>query len=174
MKYTNTTLALHKIGEDIVEKMGNILLKNNKLATRQLYNSLDYGIIPRKGIPTLYIKYASYGKFVDKKTSFNKGKGPPISVLKQWLKDKKIPVGQGKERNIGGKNFKKPSNDKLLTSMAFAINRKIRKRGSLNPAYHNPTNFTKPFDTWTTLKRNQELLKKALIKDMKLDLKLKK
>lgn len=169
MDYKYTKQALNTIGEDVVDKMQAILMKNNKIATRQLYNSIDYNVSIINNSPALEITYAKHGIFVKSVNRYKKQ--PPVEAIKKWLQVKNIPIGGGKTRNITGTNLKVKSRAKQLESLAWAIAKKIKQRGTLNPAFNNPTNFTKPFDEWRSIKRNQDLIKNALIKDIKADIK---
>lgn len=169
MDYKYTIQALNIIGEQVVQDMGNILIKRNKLATKRLYNSIDYYVDARKGRPTLNFSYLSYGEYVRGNPRW-KSKQPPVQAIMSWLVAKKIPIGGGKERNIGNKNLRSLKNEDKLKAMAWRISKTIKKRGYLNPNY-NPVNFIQPSQDWQKLKYNQELLKKALIQDLRNELK---
>lgn len=173
MDYKNTILALEEIGEQVVQDMGNILIKRNKVATRRLYNSIDYFVDTRNGRPSLNFSYLSYGEYVRGNPRW-KNKQPPVQAIMKWLVAKKIPIGGGKERSIGNKNLRSLNNEDKLKAMAWRIAKAIKKRGSLNPNFNNPTNFIQPAQDWAKVKYNQDLIKKAIIKDIRDSLKNKK
>lgn len=170
-KYENTLKTLDYYGEKIVKDMKGILKKRGKRATGRLINSIDFDIYKLQGYNrwTLEIEYAPYGKFVDGKPKpprWNKGKGPPVQAIKNWLWAKNIPY-----RHRG--NGKKPNRKKQIDIMAYLIVRKIKIRRKLNPLYNNPTNFTKAYDEVVGSQKYKKDLRKAIVKDAKLNLKRK-
>ena len=162
MAHKNLIKVYDYYGEKIVKAMKNILIKKNKRATGRLINSIDYTFAnPKKGIIQLIIEYAPYGNLVAGKPSpvWKKGKGPPIQAIRAWLQAKNIPF-----RQTAGKKL---SRKKQLDAMTYLIIRKIKQRKKLNPAYNNPTDFTKPYDIMMDSKEWRRDITIAAVKDAK-------
>lgn len=173
MEWTNTIETLNRIGMEVSDDMREILVPRNKLASKQLYNSIQYQVENRpKGPPTLSVSFAGHGNFVRKMPRFT-NKMPPVQVIEKWLLMKKIPIGGGRLRSVGGGNLKKSNQSKTLRSMAWAIAKAIKKRGSLNPQY-TPVDFLEPFTSWKNNKTYTKQLKSSIVEDIRNDLKNKK
>jgi hypothetical protein len=107
---------LIKIGVESVLFLKKILSENDKIATKELINSLDYDILQRTNGLFLEILAAPQFKYVDQ--GRRKGsKQPPIAPIKAWLKVKGLKFRDKKGRFI------------KHDSAAFLIARSIKKKG---------------------------------------------
>ena len=124
--------ALLIFGDEYISEMGDILIKENKIATRDLLNSLDTRIL-KTGFGTSYtlkIVAEAHLKYVDE--GRKPGSTPPPVLgekgksLREWVRIKGMPKGAvwGVAKNIG-KNGIKPTNvisralKKVETNVAF-------------------------------------------------------
>ena len=92
--------VLNEIGEKTITLAKKNLKSKDKIASGNLYNSLQYRINQNK----LEYEMASYALYVDE--GRQPGKGIPVDALKKWLKIKGIDE-----------------------KYSFVINRAIKKRG---------------------------------------------
>lgn len=177
MKIDNTLDVLDKYGEMTTKMMRNILIRNNKRASGNLINSIDYDITFKDGNqlePTIDITFAPYGRYVagyDKQGQPGhpptwSRKGPPIQAIKMWLRNKSIAFNSlSRKLNLKG-NY-----EKKLNILTYLIIRKIKKRRRLNPAYKNPTDFITPKETILNSKKFKKELIEAQKKDIEIELK---
>lgn len=87
-------IALKVFGEEYVEEMGAILRKKDKIATRELIESIDTKVL-KTGFGTSYtlkIIAAKHLKYVDEGRRPG-GKAPPIAPIKAWARVKGLPEG---------------------------------------------------------------------------------
>jgi len=96
--------------------------KGNKIATGQLYNSIQGSVVQTPDGPVAQLEYADYFKYV------NEGRRPekkrvPIKVLLEWIKIRGVRFRNEKGRFAKGSNLQ----------MAFAIQKNIYKYG-IKPA----------------------------------------
>ena len=119
--------ALLIFGDEYISEMGAILIKEDKIASRKLLESIDTRIL-KTGFGTSYtlkIVAEHYLKYVDEGRKAG-GKAPPIAPIKEWAKLKGLPEGLAFPiaKNIG-KNGIKPTNvisralKKVETNVAF-------------------------------------------------------
>ena len=100
--------------QKVVTNAKSILLRNKKVATGRLYNSVSYSVSPDGDIS---FSYAEEGKWVE--SGRRKGaRYPPPGPILQWIKVKGI---KGRDRTTG-----KFITDKSLT---FLIQRAISRDG---------------------------------------------
>lgn len=130
----NLTKSVKELGADVVDTIKKILQSENKIATGNLIQSLDYKVIEVIGKVFLEITAADYFKFVDK--GRRPGKMPPIKPIKSWMQAKGI-VSKNKSlpfmiaRSIGEKGIK-PTNVKQRAIKEVMKNvDKIIKKGAV-------------------------------------------
>lgn len=134
---TNLNKQVRELGSDIVDTIKKILQSENKIATGNLIQSLDYKVIEVIGKIFLEITAADYFQFVDK--GRRPGKMPPIKPIKSWMSAKGI-VSKNK-------------------SLPFLIARSIGKKGI------KPTNV-KQRAIKEVMKNVDKVLKKGAVKDI--------
>jgi len=126
------------------------ILRKNKVATGNLYESITFEVLP-DGTVNFY--YADAGDFVE--SGRRKGaKFPPISKMKQWIKVK----GLSQWRNKKGQFISRDA-------QAFLIARGISKNG-IKPFPF----FTDPFDE--AMKSYEYILEEAMLEEISNDLDL--
>jgi hypothetical protein len=103
-----------KWAQKVVTNAKSILLRNKKVATGRLYNSVSYSVSPDGDIS---FSYAEEGKYVESGRRRGARYPPPGPIL-QWIKVKGI---KGRDRTTG-----KFITDKSLT---FLIQRAISRDG---------------------------------------------
>ena len=115
---------LSEFAERVIEEYRRGLADKDALASKSLYNDLDYFITTKKNSAEVVLRVNGYWKYVDygrKKGEDRQGnrwmKRPPTSAIENWLKYKK-PGIQAKERK----------------SLAYVIARKINQNG-IKPKY---------------------------------------
>lgn len=131
---TNLVKQVRELGSDIVDTIKKILQSENKVATGNLIQSLDYKVIEVIGKVFLEITAADYFPFVDK--GRRPGKMPPIKPIKSWMAAKGI-VSKNKSlpfliaRSIGEKGIK-PTNVKQRAIKEVMKNvDKVLKKGAV-------------------------------------------
>lgn len=144
--WTNTFAYLDEVGEQITDEMTKILRDNNKFASGELVNSIDYDIEVDGNTIALVLQFAEHGKFVI--SGRKKGKFPPISSIKNWILDKRLQ-----------------SRDMSLDSQAYVIARGIAKNGI------KPLNFLSPVDKIKQSENFYNEVKKRIIEDINTQLK---
>mgnify|MGYP003147045178 FL=1 len=104
--------ALKIFGEEYVGKMSDILRKSDKIASRELIESLKTKVF-KTGFGTSYtlkVIAAEHLKYVE--SGRRKGATPPpVAPIKQWIKDKNIGLPEGAAYGVAkniGKNGIKP------------------------------------------------------------------
>ena len=102
-----------KWAQDVVSQAKSILLKNKKVATGALLNSIRYKVTSRG---TIVFNYNETGKYVESGRRKNSRFPPPASIL-QWIRVKGIK-GRSKDGRFISNN-----------SLAFLIGRSIAKNG---------------------------------------------
>ena len=154
---------------ELIKAMQLILTNDKRNATYKLYNSFEGDLKVTKGSMAFKITYAKHGAFVlDSKRNVKSDK-KPIAAIKNWILSKGISIGGGRIRTplkLGGKKVgraeaERISNDKKLTSFAFAIWATIKKNRRVKA---RPTNFLKPYDNLMKSKF-KTALGKAVAKD---------
>jgi hypothetical protein len=99
--------VLNKFGVEITSDIQNILQNNNAIASGDLYRSIDYKIVQKKGEYKLVISYADYGEFVLKGRRPG-AKPPPFASIMKWCQFKGIPkeAAYPIAKSIGKKGIK--------------------------------------------------------------------
>ena len=104
--------ALKVFGTDFVDQMSAILRKSDKIASRELIESLKTRVY-KTGFGTSYtlkVIAAEHLKYVE--SGRRKGATPPpVAPIKKWLKDKNIGLPEGAAYGVAkniGKNGIKP------------------------------------------------------------------
>lgn len=150
--------ALDKFGKSVIQQSRSRLTKDNKNASKSLYNSLDYDLSVGRNSFSLSFEMEDYGKFIDQGVSGTKKKyntpfkyttkAPPSQVFVKWAKTRGIkPRDKSTGKFITNKSF------------GFIISRHIFKQGI------EPTKFfTKSFE------QQFEKLPDEIIKNFGLDL----
>jgi hypothetical protein len=80
-----------------------------------------------------------YARVVDE--GRDKGTPPPIEPIKQWIKRKGILKSERPTKGTKQSKKPKPSFDKHLTSMAFAISKNIGKNGTIKRFNYKGSRF---------------------------------
>lgn len=151
----------------IVGQMKDIILKANRKATGKLVNSITYKVFMEGNKPKNIIFYGNdYGP---NNNVVDKGRGPTQSsgggkklvvAIEEWLRIKKISIGQGKlrpivQRGYRGKARHAPSGrgrttwktNSQIKGIAYAIARSIHKKGWKEPPTpHGAINYTAPIN----------------------------
>lgn len=107
--------ALNNVGDELVKELTKQLITHDKVATRDLVNSLDYDIIEQAEKLSLVLKADYYLKYVDE--GRKKGNPPPSKEIEKWVKVKGISF-----KNSKGVKYKP-------AQAAFVISRSIGKKG---------------------------------------------
>lgn len=148
----NNTYKLLEVTEiELIKAMQQILTDNKRNATYKLYNSFEGDLKVTKNSMAFKITYAPHGAFVLDSRRNVKSNKKPIAAIKAWILSKGISIGKGRVRTplkLGGKKVgraeaERISNDKKLTSFAFAIWATIKKNRRVKA---RPTNFLKPYN----------------------------
>jgi len=121
---TNVENYLHSLGKYIVKQSRTMLTKAKKNVNKDLYNSIEYKVVPNADGFSLQFYMLDYGKFVDKGVSGKKKiqeyktwdkrkiaspfqyktKGPPIDIISKWIRQKGIKpegTGRGRSKTVG-------------------------------------------------------------------------
>lgn len=110
MDNENLKKSLELVGQEFIKELTIQIIKQDKIASGRLLNSLDYQVIQTLEGYLLQLSYAPYLDFIDQ--GRKPGKFPPPNVIKQWIRDRNITPD-------------KMSEDQL----SFLIGRKIAKDG---------------------------------------------
>jgi hypothetical protein len=158
-EYKNTYKVLEDWGITITDEIVRLLSQNRKNASGVLSNSVDFQIdTSKKDRVELRFIYAKYGNFVLSGRRAG-AKQPPTSMIEQWIKQKKIPVGGGRTTKIVPRK-RGQSNTDEIKQVAFLIARAIALKGIKS------FNFLKPLEDQR--KKGSDMLtdvKNAMIKD---------
>jgi len=107
--------ALTNVGDELVRELTKQLISKDKVATRDLVNSLDYEVIEQVEKLSLVLKADYYLKYVDE--GRKKGNPPPTKDIEKWVKVKGISF-----RSDKGVKYKP-------AQTAFVISRSIGRKG---------------------------------------------
>jgi len=139
---TNVENYLHSLGKYIVKQSRTMLTKAKKNVNKDLYNSIEYKVVPNADGFSLQFYMLDYGKFVDKGVSGKKKiqeyktwdkrkiaspfqyktKGPPIDIISKWIRQKGIkPEGTGRGRS--------KTSGQYISGLAYLISRAIKRDG---------------------------------------------
>lgn len=171
--------VIDKYGEKLVERIVKKLQAGNKVATGNLINSITYKYSYTNGQYKIQITGSPYLINVDRGRRAG-AKMPPIKPLIAWMKAKKIGIKHNrktKPKHLGSSNIitKKTrgvrsgftmKTDKQIESMAFFIAKNIAARGI------KPFPILNEASKILATKQFQTELKQAIIKDLKVKIKL--
>ena len=152
--------VLKKLVERIVKK----LQAGNKVATGNLINSITYKYSYTNGQYKIQITGAPYLINIDRGRRAG-AKMPPIKPLMAWIKAKRIPIANSRQTTLVKKGRIRPT-DQQLRGMAFAIAKNISKRGI------KPFPILNEASKILATKQFQSELKRAIVKDLKVKIKL--
>jgi hypothetical protein len=110
MDFKNLEYELNQLGKESVKFLKDVLIRNNKVATGDLINSIDYQVIEESNGFILNILANETFNFVDE--GRRPGKQPPVKPILSWIRNKHI-------------KFNKMSDSQT----AFIIARSIGKKG---------------------------------------------
>jgi hypothetical protein len=137
MKTQNIERYLNSFGKYIIKQSRTNLTKGKKNVSKDLYNSLQFQVLPDKKGFVIQFSMAEYGTFVDKGVSGNDKrreykdylgttvsspykyttKQPPSGILEKWISARGLKGRNAKGRFITNKSF------------AFLIARSIKAKG---------------------------------------------
>ena len=133
---------LNSLGKYVVKQSRTMLTKAKKNVNKDLYNSIEYKVVPDGDNFILQFYMLDYGQFVDKGVSGKKKiqeyktwdkrkiaspfqyktKGPPIDIISKWIRQKGIkPKGLGRGRS--------KTSGQYISGFAYLISRKIKREG---------------------------------------------
>ena len=139
---TNVENYLHSLGKYVVKQSRTMLTKAKKNVNKDLYNSIEYKVVPDGDGFSLQFYMLDYGQFVDKGVSGKKKiqeyktwdkrkiaspfqyktKGPPIDIISKWIKARGIkPEGTGRGRS--------KKTGQYISGLAYLISRSIKRDG---------------------------------------------
>jgi len=107
--------ALTNVGDELVKELTKQLIAHDKVATKNLVNSLDFDVIEQAEKLSLVLKADYYLRYVDE--GRKKGNPPPSKEIEKWIKVKGISL-----RSDKGVKYKP-------AQAAFVISRSIGKKG---------------------------------------------
>ena len=155
MEMNNTLIYLESVERQIIQKMEEILMKENRNATHSLSNSFQGKVVKTKQGFSFTIDYMEHGKYVlDNRRRVKKQKPSRLAIenIMAWITNKGIPVGKGRLRTpLRNKKTKqlypttstyKSDVQSQKKSFAFAIWFNIKKKGR---TWAPSTNFLKPY-----------------------------
>jgi hypothetical protein len=148
MKTEKTRAALNKWALQVVTLAKANLLKRNKIATGELYDSVSYELTPEGDV--LFF-YDDAGNFVESGRKPN-SKFPPPQVIKKWIQIK----GIGQWTNKKGLPIS-------LNSQTFLISRAIAENG-IKPYPFFQDAFEEAINTY------QAIMEEALVLDIEADI----
>jgi hypothetical protein len=98
--------VLNKFGVEITSDIQSVLQNNRAIASGDLYKSIDYKVVQKKGEYKLVISYLDYGEFVLK--GRKPGTPPPFARIIKWCQFKGIPkeAAYPIAKSIGKKGIK--------------------------------------------------------------------
>ena len=142
MKTDNIQRYLESLGKYVVKQSRTRLTKAKKNVNKELYNSINFKVVPENDGFSLQFFMADYGTFVDKGVSGNKKerrykdyqgktkitdykyttKSPPIDIISKWIKKRGIKP-QGIERG------RSKITGQYISGLAYLISAKIKSQG---------------------------------------------
>jgi hypothetical protein len=99
MELQNLKYELDRLGKDSVDFLKNILLRNGKVASGDLINSISYEVIQESNGFILRILANDTFTYVDE--GRRPGKMPPVKPIVSWIKQKKIKFGNLSDNSMG-------------------------------------------------------------------------
>lgn len=127
LEFRNLKAQLEALGREYVAELARQLVSDDKVATGNLINSLDYEVLQVANGLILQILADDYLTFVDK--GRKPGKRPPQKAIQKWVENRGIKIkGQSSKqtgfliaRSIGKKGIK-PTNVIKKTQQALFNN----------------------------------------------------
>ena len=156
--------VIDKYGEKLVERIVKKLQAGNKVATGNLINSITYKYSYTNGQYKIQITGAPYLINIDRGRRAG-AKMPPIKPLMAWIKAKRILIANSRQTTLVKKGRNRPT-DQQLRGMAFAIAKNISKRSI------KPFPILNEASKILATKQFQSELKRAIVKDLKVKIKL--
>lgn len=115
IKWTNLQRVLGEYGEALRNEYQDNLIRDGKIATGELLNSVEYTVETDDRSITLSLKLQDYYKWVEE--GRQPGRFPPVDKILEWIRVKPILPDE--------RNGKLPTEQQL----AFLIGRKIAEEG---------------------------------------------
>lgn len=109
-------------GKALVAEIKKNIKEKNKIASRNLYQSLRYQVIESDDKYEIQIVSLSYLGNVD--SGRKPGKMPPVDSIEKWLKDKKIKQKQNTSQIKGLKSRGLKTQRQLAWAIAISIGKK--------------------------------------------------
>lgn len=132
LNFDNLQLVLDEYGREFTEQMKmNLQKKNskgyNRVASGALLSSIKTTTEPNSNhsVYKVFLHHKPYLKYVENDT---RPHYPPIKALIQWVKEKRIPTGDGKKGNL-------PTEKQV----AYAVQYKIGNEGTKGTPYVEET-----------------------------------
>jgi hypothetical protein len=126
---------LAELGQRLVNELTAKLDQKGKVASGNLRQSIGYKVVRNGDELAFQITADEYYQQVDKGRgkSTKKGDKPLSAIIYEWIIRKGIPVGEltraGAAKKFGGRKRLRSLIENRRRGMAFAIARKIHKRG---------------------------------------------
>jgi hypothetical protein len=99
MEFQNLKYELDKLGKDSVDFLKTILLRNGKVASGDLINSISYQVVQESNGFILRILANDTFTYVDE--GRRPGRMPPVKPIVSWIKEKKIKFGNLSDNSMG-------------------------------------------------------------------------
>lgn len=99
MELQNLKYELDKLGKDSVDFLKTILLRNGKVASGDLINSISYQVVQESNGFILRILANDTFTYVDE--GRRPGRIPPVKPIVSWIKEKKIKFGNLSDNSMG-------------------------------------------------------------------------
>lgn len=115
IRWDNLRRVLGEYGEALRNKYQDILIRDNKIATGELLNSVEYIVEEGDRSISLSLKLEDYYKWVEE--GRKPGRFPPVDKILEWIRVKPILPDE--------RNGRLPNEQQL----AFLIGRKIAEEG---------------------------------------------
>lgn len=126
---------LARLGQRVVNELTAKLDQKGKVASGNLRQSIGFKVVRRGDELAFQITADEYYQQVDKGRNPSKKKGdrPLHNIIYEWIIRKGLPVGEltraGAAKKFGGRKRLRSIIEQRRRGMAFAIARKIHKRG---------------------------------------------
>lgn len=111
LEFKNVKSVLNDFGKFLVEEYQDNLILEDAIASKTLYNSLQYKVENGNNSFEVKLSLEDYWKYIE--NGRKPGKWPPISAIKRWIEIKPVlprPMANGKlptnERKIGLEGIK--------------------------------------------------------------------
>ena len=120
IKWDNLRRVLGEIANEIRNEYQDKLIRDDKIASGHLLNSVEYDIVTDDRSITVQLELADYYKWVEE--GREPGSFPPVDALLEWIKVKPV-VPDGRSGRLPTEN-----------QLAYLIGRKIKEEG-IEPGY---------------------------------------